>query len=476
MTWSQFLCTYYHKLGLIYESNVNNLVAVNTPVGQTDRVNINKIVTQGGTFGPIECSNSIDTIGKKCHDKGEHLYSYKNLVNVMPLSKVDDILVISKCGQESLSANTYITTQIELKKLKFHTPDKNGKTKCHKLHVGKHNHLCPQLQVHGTRMVEVSEDTYLGDIISADGRNYKNIQSRVGKGIGIISKIMSKLENITFGEHYFSTAKLLRESLFLNGILTNAEIWYGLSDADIKPLVDIDVLLLRKIFNTQISVPTESLFLELGCLDIKTILKARRINHLHYLVTRKSKEMLAKFFITQWKYPSPGDWTEQVKEDLKDFGMLADFDFMRSKSKDSFKNLVKKKAVEYAFYSFMEMKNGHSKLDKLFYTSLSTQEYLTERKLSAAQAQLVFKYRTRMANYNENFRGYTGHTPCPLCLSHLDCQSMCMSCPTIKENIGVDGQYQKLFSNKITKEWVKILESVDNFRNDFFQSRYLENK
>ena len=116
------------------------------------------------------------------------------------------------------------------------------------------------------------------------------------------------------------------------------------------------------------------------------------------------------------------------------------------------------------------------KLDNLFYTSLYTQEYLAERELSATQAQLVFKYRTRMANSNENFRGYTGHTPCPLCLSHLDCQSMCMSCPTIKENIGVDGQYQKLFSNKITKEWVKILESVDNFLNDFFHSRYLENK
>jgi hypothetical protein len=80
----------------------------------------------------------------------------------------------------------------------------------------------------------------------------------------------------------------------------------------------------------------------------------------------------------------------------------------------------------------MEMKNGHSKLDNLFYTSLSTQEYLTESELSATQAQLVFKY--RMANYNENFRGYTGHTPRPLFLSHLDCQSMCMSCPTNKEN------------------------------------------
>ena len=128
------------KLALIYESNVNNLVAVKTPVGQTERVNIKKIVTQGGTFGPIECSNSIDKIGKKCQDRGEHLYVYKQLVRTMPLSFVDDLLAINKCGQESLAVNTFINTQVELKKLKFHTPDKNGKTKCHKMHIGKQSH------------------------------------------------------------------------------------------------------------------------------------------------------------------------------------------------------------------------------------------------------------------------------------------------------------------------------------------------
>ena len=46
--------------------NVNNLVAVKTPVGQTERVNIIKMVTQGGPFGPHECSKSIDKVGKKC--------------------------------------------------------------------------------------------------------------------------------------------------------------------------------------------------------------------------------------------------------------------------------------------------------------------------------------------------------------------------------------------------------------------------
>ena len=62
------------KLALIFESNKNNLVAVNTPVGQTERVNIQRVVTQGGTFGPLECSNSIDKIGQNCFQKGKHLY------------------------------------------------------------------------------------------------------------------------------------------------------------------------------------------------------------------------------------------------------------------------------------------------------------------------------------------------------------------------------------------------------------------
>ena len=62
------------KLAVIYESNQNNYVAVNTSVGQTERVNIQNVVMQGGTFGPLMCSNSIDTIGKKCYNRGENLY------------------------------------------------------------------------------------------------------------------------------------------------------------------------------------------------------------------------------------------------------------------------------------------------------------------------------------------------------------------------------------------------------------------
>ena len=57
------------KIGLLYESNKKNMVAVKTAVGLTKRVNMPNIVHQGGTWGPMLCSNSIDTLGKKCKER-----------------------------------------------------------------------------------------------------------------------------------------------------------------------------------------------------------------------------------------------------------------------------------------------------------------------------------------------------------------------------------------------------------------------
>ena len=238
----------------------------------------------------------------------------------MPLSMVDDILAVARCS-ESLAVNTYINAQIELKKLWFHTPDQNSKSKCHILHIGKNNKLCPTLMVHGTVMGRVTEDSYLGDVISADGSNSKNISSRVGKGMGIVTDIMKMLEKVKFGPHYFQTALLLRESLLLNSILTNSGVWYGLTDVDIKKLEDLDLSLLRKILNAPFSVPPEGVYLELGCLNINTLIKEKRENYLHYLISQSEHTMLRQFFNTQWKYSSKNDWTERVKADLKDFGI-----------------------------------------------------------------------------------------------------------------------------------------------------------
>ena len=130
------------RLGLVYESSKTNMVAVNTAVGQTERVNIPEIAQQGGTWGPMMCSNSIDRVGKFVKEaKGSFIY--KNMVEIIPLAMVDDLISITSCGLDSIKMNITINTLIELKKLKFHTPVENKKSKCHMLHIGNANTVCP---------------------------------------------------------------------------------------------------------------------------------------------------------------------------------------------------------------------------------------------------------------------------------------------------------------------------------------------
>ena len=241
-------CQRDRKLALIYQTNVNNLVAVNTPVGQTERVNMPQIVQQGGGWGPMECSVSIDKLGRECIQRRKHLYRYKDKVDIVSLAMVDDLLGIAPCGLESIALNTFINVQIEMKKLKFHTPGPDGKTKCHKIHVGNKNEFCPTLLVHGTPMPEASSDTYLGDVISSDGTNKLNILSRVSKGQGKIAQIMSMVDKISLGKHYFKIALLLRESIFLSSVLTNSEVWYRVTKAELEELESLDTQHLLRLY------------------------------------------------------------------------------------------------------------------------------------------------------------------------------------------------------------------------------------
>ena len=387
---------------------------------------------------------------------------------------VDDLLAVAPCNQKSLVLNTVINAQIELKKLKFHTPDRNGKSKCHVMHIGKSNVLCPTLQVHGTDMCHVTEDTYLGDIISCDGRNTKNVQNRIGKGLGKITEIMNILEKISFGHQYFKIALLLRESLFLNSILTNAEIWYGVTQAEIKHFEDLDLTLLRRVLNTPCSVPAEAIYLELGCMNIEVIIKSRRANYLHYLLRQSKSSMLYKVFITQWKYPAvKNEWTEQVKLDLNDLGLSQELSMIEGLSKNVFKEKVKKKAKEFAFFNFLEKKEKHSKLENLFYMDLKLQHYLQSETISPSEAQIVFNYRTRMSNYGENFRGRGGPSVCPLCMNHPDGQKWSFQCSKIRENIKIEGKYSNIFGQVIESQTVKTIVKISKFRTDYLDQRKL---
>jgi hypothetical protein len=382
---------------------------------------------------------------------------------------VDDILGIGLCGNKSIALNTFINTHIEMKKLKFHTPNTTGKSKCHKLHVGKSNTLCPELRVHGSPMECVQSDTYLGDVISANGSNKENIKQRISKGNGILAKIKNILETVSFGAHYFKIALLLRESLLLNGILTNCESWYGLQESEILDLESLDLTFFRTLFEVPQTVPTVGIFLETGSFSIRTIIKVRRINFLHYLLKLDKSEMLSKFFHAQWDNPAKADWTIEVKDNLLELGLPTSLEAIKAMSKNAFKNLVKKKAKEFEFQRFLEIKvtRAKSKMKNLLYTGLKIQDYLLLKNMNATQAKAMFKFRLRMAPFGENFRGGQATVVCPLCKGHPDGQAESFHCVELKKLIDVRGEYNQIFGWKFSIELVKTIQSIYSFREEY---------
>ena len=288
-----------NKLALVYQNNCENHVGIKTPFGLTDRVQINKIVTQGGVWGPIQCSNQVDKLGKECEKRNIHLYTYKGTVKIMPLAMIDDILAIAHCGFKSVAANTFVNCKLEMKKLLFSDP------KCKQLHVGKECPFCPTLEVHGKPIDKTTFEKYLGDIIAESivnkgGCNDRNIDNRKKKGLGLVAQVMSMLDNVSLGYFLFETAMILRESIFLNGILFNSEVWYSITKKQIKVLEDVDKLLLRRILQAPVSTPGEALYLETGAIPISFVLKGRRLMFLHYMLKLDSSEMLSQFFYAQW--------------------------------------------------------------------------------------------------------------------------------------------------------------------------------
>ena len=116
--------------------------------------------------------------------------------------------------------NAFINVKTNSKKLQF------GGNKCKKMHVGHDNedYKCQDLSVDRWSEVEVKnyetgeiemkdiwdgeqvmegklEEKYLGDVISTDGRNLKNIKARIAKGKGIVSKIFTMLDGIPWNKH-----------------------------------------------------------------------------------------------------------------------------------------------------------------------------------------------------------------------------------------------------------------------------------
>ena len=158
--------------------------------------------------------------------------------------------------------NATIVSFMESNKLKL------AAQKCVKIHIGKKCDNCPELKVHEEVMKESHAEKYLGDVIKEGGTQDENIKARKLKGYSYISEIRALLSDMLFGHRRVQVGLMLRNAMFVNGILCNSKAWHSISKSYIDHLEFMDRSLLKFIINSH-KVQNEFIYLETAAIPMK---------------------------------------------------------------------------------------------------------------------------------------------------------------------------------------------------------------
>ena len=233
-------------------------------------------------------------------------------------------------------------------------------------------------------------------------------------------------------------------------------------------LEEVDEYLIRKILKAHSKTPKESLYLETGLVPIRFIIKQRRLNYLHHLLTRDSEELINKVYNAQKRKMGKNDWAETVNGDLKEVKL--DENSIMNLKKYQFKKIVKKKINEAAFHYLSNIQSTHSKVKDISYSKLEIQTYFLESKFSTKEKQLLFKLRTRMTNVKANFKSQYLDLTCDLCEKDFDqsdfhlleCERILNECAELSNDNS--SEYEDIFGTAteqlpITKLYIKVFET-----------------
>ena len=115
-------------------------------------------------------------------------------------------------------------------------------------------------------MKESHAEKYWGDYISSVGTIDKTIKERKSKAYSYLSEIKALLTDLSFGKRRLEIGWMLRNTMFVNGILYNSEAWHNISMRNIEELEVIDHTLIKFIIGAHAKTPTEISYLETGAI------------------------------------------------------------------------------------------------------------------------------------------------------------------------------------------------------------------
>ena len=125
------------------------------------------------------------------------------------------------------------------------------------------------------------------------------ILERSAKAHAILADIRAILQDVPLGTYKTQVGLQLRESMFVNGVLFNSEVWQGLNTADITMLDTVDHKVMNVICAGHAKTASEFYYLETGTIPLKYLIASRRILYLKNILSRSDEELIKRVYTAQ---------------------------------------------------------------------------------------------------------------------------------------------------------------------------------
>ena len=200
--------------------------------------------------------------------------------------------------------------------------------------------------------------------------------------------------------------------------------------------------------------------MEAGAVPIRIILISRRLCFHQTILKRDITELTRKIYEEQKINPTPGDFSELLKDDFKIIKEVQNDEKIRRMNTKTYKEHIKHSVKIAAFDYLKEKLKTHSKVKHIEYHKFEIQAYMKSPIFSNIDVNMLYSLRSRSADCKMNFKQKYTHTNflCCLCGVENEDQPHLLACKVLKKhlirkNIATkEMKYEDIFSEDIRKQ------------------------
>ena len=308
--------------------------SVKTRFGTTRDFNMEIGGRQGSRITGRLFSKMMDVLSEELQPSGMGFHLSESL-RIAVLLWVDDVLSFATGESEQKEILKRVDEFARKHKLQW------GQSKCNVMRVGPHKNNVKKNWNLGTMMIEEATSyRYLGDFITNDGKNAKNIEARKTKtqattiNINTIAstEVLHKIETTVLLE--------LHEKVTIPGLLANAESW-SLLKTESCDLEKIEYMALRNLFDLPLHTPIPALLFTFGTLYTNLRIERQRLNYLHRILNRPDTNWTNQTFHILERQNL--GWAKTIKQTLRSLDLPSDLSVIKEKRPNEWKKIVDEK-------------------------------------------------------------------------------------------------------------------------------------